>query len=85
VEQPLGGEEGLTIPTSINFRGESIVAGLFGRGLRILEGVGGSFLAILDLRWEIAQSLTSNMICGAGIWPFVFSNLYGIAYAKDAC
>jgi hypothetical protein len=34
MEQPLGGEEGLTIPTSKTFRGEAGVAGIFGRGLR---------------------------------------------------
>jgi hypothetical protein len=34
---------------------------------RLLEGVGGSSLVILDLGWKMALRLVFSMICGLGI------------------
>jgi hypothetical protein len=35
----------------------------------MLGGVGGSFQAIPDLRWEMASRLYSGMIYDVRIWP----------------
>jgi hypothetical protein len=52
---------------------------------RILGGVGGSFVVVLDLRWEMVARLDSCLAFGVGIWPsrMPFLVLFDIACVKD--
>jgi len=53
---------------------------------RILEGVGGSCLTTLDLRWGMAPNFFFGMMFGVGLKlsRYLFSNLLSIARFKDA-
>jgi hypothetical protein len=53
---------------------------------RILGGIGGISLPILDLRWEMDPKIVSGMIswCWDMALKVAFPNLFGIACAKDA-
>lgn len=77
----------LKIPTSHPGDGSSAmknqedVSKVYGK---ILGEIGGSSLAIPNLRWEMAPRSVSGMICGVRIWPLknVFPDLFGVACAK---
>jgi hypothetical protein len=54
---------------------------------KILEGVGGSFLFIPNLRWEMTSKLDYDMASGMGIRSlrnFFFLDLHSIVCVKDA-
>jgi hypothetical protein len=60
--------------------------GRIGWGLgRIFGWVGGYFLVIPDLQWEMAPSSDSGMICGVEMaFKEAFLVLYSIAFVNDA-
>jgi hypothetical protein len=82
-ERPYGGELWILNMTVLRVGGVLMrFMGRVGRGSRrILRGVGGSFLATLDLRWGMTSKFDSCMIFGVGITFFL--DLFSIARFKD--